>query len=198
MSINFSMGKDNMASQQQSSNTPLSLRDRLRTPQYVFDWIDGTYKFNIDLAADVISSKCMLHFDEAMDGLKQDWHTLGDTGWCNPPYSNVKPWLEKAYAESLLGFATVFLLPTPNGEDAYREYIFGKAHEIIFINGRLSFIAPEDFTVKGKKGKPDKHIEIGDEISGNTRGSCFVVFNPFSEDSVTRLSWVNRDEMKNA
>lgn len=180
-----------MASQQQASYTPLELRDRLRTPQFVFDWISKTYDFHIDVCADHESTKCMTYFDEEIDGLAQNWHEFGKVGWCNPPYSNPKPWLEKAHQESLNGFTTVFLLPTPNGENTYRDHVFDKAYEIMFINGRLSFIAPEDFTVKGKK---DKHFKKGDEIKGDTRGSCFIIFSP--KTASTKLSHIDRDEMK--
>lgn len=186
-----------MGSQQQESTTPKELRDRMRTPQFAYAYANEKFNFSIDLCADAESSKCHMFFDETIDGLKQDWHKYGNSGWCNPPYSNVKPWLEKAYRESFEGFTTVFLLPTPNGEDAYRDLVFGYAAQIEFINGRLSFIAPEDFTVKGKKGKPDKHYKKGDEVKGNTRGSCFIVFRPYGNyDSSIDTYWVNRDYMK--
>jgi len=184
-----------MASQQQVSNTPLSLRDRLRTPDYLYAWAHKRFNFDIDLAADSESRKHVNYMDEADDSLSIDWHNLDGAGWCNPPYSKPKVWLEKAWLEAQQGFNSVFLIPTPNGEDLYRDHVFGKASEIIMINGRISFIAPEDFTVTGKKGKPDKHFKKGDEMTGNPRGSCLVVYNRRYEGH-TQLSWVNRDDMK--
>lgn len=137
------------------------------------------------------------------DALSRDWcrdleimgHRLQTTAWCNPPYSEPKKWIKKAWEEAQQGFNSVFLIPTPNGEDVYRDYIFGKASEIIMINGRIAFIAPEDFIIKGKKGKPDRHVKKGDEMPGNTRGSCFAVYNRRYEGQ-TLLSTVDRDDMK--
>jgi hypothetical protein len=33
----------------------------------------------------------------ALDGLAQPW--AGERVWCNPPYSNIEPWVQKAWAE---------------------------------------------------------------------------------------------------
>jgi phage N-6-adenine-methyltransferase len=190
-----------MASQQQVSNTPLSLRDRLRTPDYLFKWANERFMFDVDLAADVESRKCSVYIGEESDSLYMPWAKCYQSGWCNPPYSSPKKWLKKAWEEAQQGFNSVFLIPTPNGEDLYRDHVFGKASEVIMINGRISFIAPEDFTVKGKKGKdgkpdtPDKHFKKGDEMTGNTRGSCLVVYSRRYEGQ-TLMSWVNRDDMK--
>lgn len=184
-----------MANQQQVSNTPLSLRDRLRTPDYLFAYADKLFNFEVDLAADKESSKCADYFDEEFNSLTVPWSRLHQQGFCNPPYSAPKKWLQKAWEEAQEGFNSVFLIHSPNGEDLYRDYVFGKASEIIMINGRISFIVPEDFTVKGKNGKPDKYFKKGDEMTGNTRGSCLVVYNRRYEGQ-TLLSWVNRDDMK--
>jgi len=184
-----------MARQQESSNTPLALRDRLRTPDFVFYWISQYFDFKIDLSADSESTKCPMFFDEKTNALKQSWHKVKGDGFCNPPYSKPKVWLEKAWHEARCGFRSVFLIPTPNGEDAYRDHVFGNASEIIFINGRISFIAPEDFTIKGKNDKPDRHFKKGDPMTGNTRGSCFVIYGR-KHAGHTRTSWVNRDDME--
>lgn len=178
------------------SNTPKELKDRWCTPQWVFDYVDNLFGFNVDLAADDENTKCEMWYDEGIDALSYRWHRgTKSIGWCNPPYSNIAPWLEKAWEEARAGFTTVLLVPTPNGEAHYQNYVFGKASEIIFIDGRIAFEAADYFTIKGKNGKPDKHIKKGEAVAGNTRGSCLVVFNRGYE-GVTSISTVRRDDMR--
>lgn len=171
-----------MSSQQQASSTPENLRDLWQTPQFVFDYFDEMFEFDFDLAANSSNAKCQGFFDIDDDSLSQRWYRVGNTLWLNPPYSNTGDWLEKARNEAKNGITIAVLCPLPNGENHYRDFVFGKAGEVIFINGRLSFELPQDDgTVKA--------------INGNTRGSCLVIFNRIYEGQ-TLLSWVNRDDMR--
>ncbi len=159
-----------------TSKTPPKEKDYYQSPQYIYNWMDSIFEFDIDLAANKENAKLSTFIDEQADSLTIDWHLYAKTGWLNPPYSDIKPWVRKAALESSHGFTTVMLIPTPNGEKIYRN-IFYKASEIIFINGRLAFI--------DVNGKPK---------SGNTRGSCIVIFTPLG--GKLRLSHINRDELK--
>lgn len=159
-----------------TSKTPKKERDYYQTPQYIYNWMDSIYEFDIDLAANKDNAKNSNFITEEADSLTIDWHLYGKTGWLNPPYSDIKSWVRKAALESSHGFTTVMLINTPNGEKIYRN-VFYKASEIIFINGRLAFI--------GANGKPK---------AGNTRGSCIVIFTPL--DAKIRLSHIERDWIK--
>lgn len=167
-----------MASQQQSSNTPADVRDEWRTPLFVYDWIDTRFEFGVDLAASHVNHLSDAYVTRGENSLVQDWSRLAGPGFCNPPYSDIDPWLEKAVTEARKGFTSVFLIPTPNGEDRYGEYVFDVASEIIFITGRLAFLRPD-----------------GAPVSGNTRGSCFVVYRGNDLGS-TRYRHVLRDAMR--
>ena len=175
-----------MASQQQVSNTPLPVRDSWQTPDWLFWWADQRFDFDFDLAADENNRKCNHFFSLESDALSQEWFDYfpyGSTvqGWCNPPYSKPSLWLEKAWYEAEKGFRCVFLVPTPNGENYWRDHVFGKASEIIFINGRVAFELPNgDGTAT--------------PVTGNTRGSCLVIYNRRYEGH-TQMSYVNRDDM---
>lgn len=58
----------------------------------------------------------------------------------NPPYGReLKHWVEKAYNESLKGAVVVCLIPARTDTSYWHNYIFGKAHEIRFIKGRVKF-----------------------------------------------------------
>lgn len=149
-----------MPSQQQVSTTRYDSRDEWRTPKYLFRSLDGTYHFDIDLAAKPDNALCQNFI--GVNSLGQDWHRLGCTGFLNPPYSNIDPFLKKAIDETYKGFTTVALIPTPNGEIRYGRYVFGVATQVTFITGRISFLTPN--------GRP---------VSGNTRGSMVVVYERY-------------------
>lgn len=178
-----------MASQQQTSNTPIASRDSWQTPQWLFDYVEAEQgMFDFDLAASATNAKVENFITIEDDSLSMDWWKLGSgvfgtqfSGWCNPPYSETGKWLEKGMVEAQKGFKSVFLVPTPNG-DSYWRHVFGWATEIIFINGRISFELPDENGLLTPK-------------AGNTRGSCIVVFDGHGEQD-TQISWVDRDTMK--
>ncbi len=176
------------------SNTPPESKDYWSTPQWMYDWLDSVFKFEIDLAANKDNAKHEVFYTEEDNSLEQDWSSEGrKVGFLNPPYSNTKPWIKKAVAMKEK-FTTVMPIPTPNGEAQYKD-VFEHANDIVFINGRIAFVASCDFTIKGKNGKPDKHIKKGDEVSGNSRGTCVVVFGSINKK--LEIGHVDRDAIKN-
>ena len=70
----------------------------------------------------------------ATDGLTIPW--CGERVYCNPPYSNIAPFLLKAKLDR--PEVAVFLLPARTGTGWFHEYCL-KANEIRFIRGRLRF-----------------------------------------------------------
>ena len=90
--------------------------------------------FTLDVAATAENALCDKYFTAEDDGLAQDW-----TGvvWCNPPYSSVARWVEKAYASSLTGSTVVCLVP-PRTDTRWWHHFFDKA-EVRYIQGRLRF-----------------------------------------------------------
>lgn len=168
-----------MPSQQQSSKTPVAERDEWRTPPYLFAWLNKIFEFDVDLAASKENALCAKYYSERLDTSKEDvsWLSKGKVGFCNPPYSNIDPWLWKAEREAFKGFTSVFLIPTPNGEERYGQYVFGCASEVYFITGRIAFLNAN-----------------GEPIGGNTRGSCVAVYRGYDLGS-TRYRHVYRDKL---
>ena len=154
-------------------------RDTWSTPQYLFNWLDSIYDLDGDLCASEENAKCDKYFTSADDSLTLRWLNYGYTGFCNPPYSNISPWIDKAITEAKEGFTTVMLIPTPNGEKYYNE-IFKHATSITFITGRIAFYNP--------------HLKK--HISGNTRGSCVVEFSKKYSNSTPTIRHVLRDDLK--
>lgn len=68
--------------------------DEWYTPFSAFDPWDREFKFTLDVCASAESAKTELYFSKEQDGLAQSWahHRV----WCNPPYSHIAPWVEKA------------------------------------------------------------------------------------------------------
>src|SRR5574340_36818 len=76
--------------------------------------------------------------------------------WCNPPYSNITPWVDKITMEES---ATVALLiPSPNGE-SYFANIIPNAFELHIV-GRIGFIDASD-----------------NPVNCNNRGSSLFIFD---------------------
>jgi len=168
-----------VASQQQASNTPAEAKDEWRTPPFVFAWAARRFAFSVDLAANDENALCDRYLTRDRNALSRPWAPLfGEgAGWCNPPYSAIDAWLEKAIIEARQGFTTVFLIPTPNGEQRYADHVLGVASELVFITGRLAFRTP-----------------AGEPITGNTRGSCLVAYRAHDLGN-TRYLHVLRDDM---
>ena len=180
-----------MPSQQQTSKTPIAIRDSWQTPQWLFDWADCRFNLDFDLAASKDNAKCDRYFDVDSNSLEQDWREGISFGWCNPPYSETGKWVEKACQESKKGARVALLIPAFNGESCWK-YIYHHAPLVISIIGRISFVTSTDFV---QKGSNEKHYKAGDEVSGNTRGSCLVVFHRrFEGQTITEA--VDRDTIK--
>ena len=75
------------------SNTPVNIKDLWQTPFEIFNKLDREFNFNFDVAASESNKLCKLFFDENFNALDASW---GVTNWCNPPYSDITPWINKA------------------------------------------------------------------------------------------------------
>lgn len=70
--------------------------DRATTPE-VFAEFNARWHFTIDVAASAHNTKLDRFHSIDDDGLAQSW--AYERVWCNPPYSNIRPWVEKAWTE---------------------------------------------------------------------------------------------------
>jgi phage N-6-adenine-methyltransferase len=111
--------------------------DSQSTPLAFFNRLDREFKFTLDVAAEDAMHRCSNYFTASDDGLAQRWDTEGSV-WCNPPYSNVWPWVRKAYKESKLGTTVVMLVMASTGSKWYK-YAMKRAAEIRLVTGSLTF-----------------------------------------------------------
>lgn len=77
--------------------------------------------------------------------------------FCNPPYGRqITDWVRKGYEESKKpGTLVVMLIPARTDTSYFHDYIFhGKADEVRFIRGRLTFTDEDGNPTKDAKGRP--------------------------------------------
>lgn len=106
-----------------------SLSDEWRTPQSLFNKLDKEFNFDSD--------PCPMTNKLLKKGLKKEY---GKRVFINPPYSNIKNWLEQVdyfinwYPKKII----VMLIPSRTDTRWWHDYVM-KAKEIRFIKGRLKF-----------------------------------------------------------
>jgi phage N-6-adenine-methyltransferase len=123
--------------------------DDRRTPDDLFSKLNGEHRFTLDAAANDENHKCDLYFTRESDGLAQSW--AHQTVWCNPPYSDLLPWVRKALDETESGCPkAVLLVPANRTEQAWwQDYIepnreCDRGVATHFIRGRVSFGNPDN------------------------------------------------------
>ena len=106
--------------------------------------------FSIDLAASAENAVTVPYYTEEDNSLIQPWGQWGwGWAWCNPPFSDIEPWVMKAIAASAPGWnadgtvlqaaKVAMLVPASVGSNWWRECVDGRAH-VLFLNGRLTFV----------------------------------------------------------
>ena len=104
--------------------------DNYATPKKFYAQINSVYHFDFD--------PCPYKHDFSWNGLEVDW--LGNI-YCNPPYSNIEPFIKKGISEIKNGNAKkiVYLIPIRSDTKYWHDLIMNYATEIVFIRGRLNF-----------------------------------------------------------
>lgn len=110
----------------------------------------GIEEFLIDLAASEDNSVGRYFYSEKDDALIQPWKCDG-WGFCNPPYGDIEPWVQKGYIEGLNGANVAMLLPASVGSGWWASWVDKKAYTL-FTGPRLTFIGhsspyPKDLTI---------------------------------------------------
>jgi phage N-6-adenine-methyltransferase len=153
---------------------PLSSNE-FQTPDWVFDPLHREFNFQYDLACREHNKKLEkgLCYPK-VNSLDIEWHKLSDGWlWLNPPYSPLKPWIQKAQREFLLGAKIVMLIP-PILSTKYFSAVMPA--EIRYITGRINFI--------GSDGK---------EMTGNSHDSALVIYGP---PVMPKVSYIAREELR--
>ncbi len=105
------------------------------------------------------------HYTIKDDGLSRQW--IGRV-WCNPPYSNVRPWLEKCCVSG----NAIALTFAKTDTKWFHEIVFTRADAILFISGRLKFHDTQG-TQSGSAPHPSVLIAFG-ETNASTLRTCEI------------------------
>jgi len=121
------------------------------------------FEFTIDVAASAHNAKLPRFYSLEEDGLAQDWS--GERVWCNPPYSNIEPWVEKAHGGG--AELVVMLLPANRTEQGWWQrhvepYRRAGSLTVEFLAGRMRFLKPGQSEIKPNERPPF--------------GCCLVIF----------------------
>lgn len=93
--------------------------DERYTPWTFFIPLDQEFNFTVDACATQESRKAPVFWTKEQNGLAQSWK--GARVWCNPPYSDIRPWVEKAWqAEAEL---VVMLVPAWTDRQWWHELV---------------------------------------------------------------------------
>jgi len=138
----------------------VSGKDEWLTPKYI---IEALGEFDLDPCSPIVRpwNTAKRHYTIEDDGLTKDWGSDSKV-FMNPPYGNqTSKWMKKL-SEHGNGIALIFARTETR---MFFDYIWNKAHAIMFLKGRLSF-----YNVDGTKGK-------------NSAGapSCLVAYGLYNE-----------------
>ena len=124
--------------QDKSSDVIFSRKsDEWATPQHLFDSLNEEFHFDLDPCATEQNHKCEKYFTLDQNGLEKSWG--GYKVFCNPPYSSIAKWVEKAYMEAQKeNTIVVMLIPSRTDTKYFHDFIYHRS-EIRFVRGRLKF-----------------------------------------------------------
>ena len=164
-------------STEHKSDTPISIRDLWQTPPSLFNNLHCEFVFTCDVAADKDNTLVPLSFiDEKFDALRCGrW---GIVNWCNPPYSNITPWVNKAIEQHQLGRTIVMLVPADTSVKWFK-LAYESCSEVRFISGRISFI------------NADTQLPV----SGNNKGSVLFIWRGYAPKNSHTVTLIDRDDL---
>ena len=115
--------------------------DERATPPELFAAFDQRFAFTVDAAALAYNAKLPRYWTPDDDGLAQDW--TGERVWCNPPFSNLEPWVRKASASG--ADLVVMLAPANRTQLGWWQEVIeprrdrGEGLSVEFLRGRIRF-----------------------------------------------------------
>lgn len=111
--------------------------DEWTTPQWLFNWLNSRFEFQLDAAATEDNAKSDNYYSAQHSGVANPWHS---PTFCNPPYSNVGPWVAKAFNEwSRNEVESCLLIPVRTDQEWWHRGIIETGARVEFYKGRISF-----------------------------------------------------------
>lgn len=133
--------------------------DRSTHRAYFDAWDRRFGGFTLDVAASAENAKCSRFFTREDDGLAQSW--AGERVWCNPPFSDCRSWVEKAWAEYKDTLGVVMLLPANRTDQVFWQKLIeprrdrkGSPLTVEFLPGRMRFLKPGQTVTRPNERPP--------------------------------------------
>lgn len=127
-------------------------------PPADFAKLDRRFKFTVDVAASQENAKCKRFYTEENSGLIASWKD--ERVYCNPPYSDIAPWIRKAWAERQAELV-VMVLPANRTEQRWWQELIEPFRDqalspltVEFVPGRWRFLKPGQKTIGPNERPP--------------------------------------------
>ena len=157
------------------SNTPENIRDLWQTPTEIFNKLDQEFCFTCDVAASDMNHLVSVYLTEYDDALNETWH---DVNYCNPPYSSITPWVQKAIVEHKEYDKTTVMLVPADTSVKWFKLAYESCNEVRFISGRISFI----------------NAETQKPVNGNNKGSVLFIWRGCAPKNSHTVTLIERDD----
>jgi len=155
------------------SKTNVSIRESWQTPVDIFKSLNREFEFTGDVAADHHNALTHDYFTEVDSAFDNDWFS---SSWCNPPYSKIQPWIDKAKIEHEKGKTIVMLVPADTSVKWFKD-AYNSCNEVRFISGRISFV----------------NAETQKPVGGNNKGSVLFIWRAYCKSHCVSL--IERDDL---
>lgn len=141
------------------SNTSVEIRNLWQTPIELFAALDREFRFVGDAAASDENHLHGRYLTEEDNALEVEWDTFFPAGniWCNPPYSDVGPWVEKASTIDSDEHGVVMLVPADISVGWFATAQKTCSEIRFIIGGRISFV----------------RSDTKNQLTEITRGRCY-------------------------
>lgn len=133
--------------------------DYWATPPEIYEGVCLERSFTVDAAAVGSNALCDRWYGpggERECALAERWSHY-EQYWCNPPYSNPRPFVQRAYEVAQLGGAVTLLLPATTDVAWFHNYVYRCPFaRFEFLRGRVKFL--------GRDGLPGGSPKFGSMI----------------------------------
>lgn len=164
------------------SHTPHDIRDLWQTPKWLFDTLNYDGRYSLDIAASDYNHLVENYITEEDNAFAYDFSDeWGKMVWCNPPYSDITPWVDLAITnQTEHGVGTTLLVPADTSVGWFKKAQESCDRIIFIIGGRVSFI----------------RADTQEPVQGNTKGSVLLEWLPSRLNKQEVIFW-DRDTIKN-
>jgi phage N-6-adenine-methyltransferase len=134
--------------------------DDRAVPEGLFAKWQQRFQFTVDVAANHHNAKLPRYFTKETSGLDVSWS--GERVYCNPPFSAIAPWVEKAWSETGAPLI-VMLLPANRTEQEWWQRLIEPARDgraggggltVEVLPGRLKFLSPGEDEIRQDNRPP--------------------------------------------